>query len=57
MTYRQLRKKLQEMQESRLDDDATIWDKENDEYKPVRFVEETGEDCDVLDEGHLVIVV
>ena len=57
MTYRQMRKKLSEMQESRLDDDVTVYDRDNDEYRPVLSVKETGEECDVLDEGHTVIVV
>ena len=56
MTFRQLRKQLQDMDDDRLDDTATIHDRTTDEYFPVETFKKTGEDCDVLDEGHGVIV-
>mgnify|MGYP003738943439 CR=1 FL=1 len=52
MTYRQLRKHLQEMIDSRLDDDVTIFDEENSEYFPVKSFKISTEENDVLDEGH-----
>lgn len=57
MTYRNLLKKLQETNGMRLDDDVSIFDVTTDEYMSVKCVEEAQEDNDVLDEGHLVIVI
>lgn len=55
MTYRQLRKILQETNDSRLDDDVTIYMRELGEYIPATSTKQVTE-TDVLDEGHLVIV-
>lgn len=56
MTYRQLLKKCQQVPDNRLDDDVMVFDKESEEYRPVTHVEQAGEENDVLDEGHLVLV-
>jgi len=58
MTWRQVRKALQELTDDRLDDDATVFDSEQDEFHPVKrgwIVDEEGQS--VLDEGHFVIVI
>lgn len=57
MTYRQLRRELQNMQETDLDQDATMYDRDNDEYMPVKSFKKVGEEQDVLDAGSHVIVV
>ena len=57
MTYRDLRKNLQEMDDDRLDDDVTIFDRIGDEYIPAKGFKAVGDTCDVLDEGHAVIVI
>jgi len=58
MTYRQLRKVLQETDDLRLDDDVTIFDVANDEYLPAKTTKNvTEEEQGVLDDGHLVIVI
>ena len=57
MNYRQLRKVLQEMNDSRLNDDVTIYMRELGEYIPATSTKQVTEtETDVLDEGHLVIV-
>jgi hypothetical protein len=46
------------MPEDRLDDDVTIFDKQRDEYHPVvRTKTVTEDEQDVLDDGHLVLVI
>jgi hypothetical protein len=58
MTYRNLLKKLQETNGMRLDDDVTVYDRTNDEYYPGITVKETDEqEQDVLDDGHVFIVI
>lgn len=58
MTYRNLLKKLQEVVDSRLDDEVTIQDKSSDEFYPALTIKEAKEDtCDVLDEGHLYLTI
>lgn len=57
MTYRELRKFLQEMVDERLDDTATVYDAELDQYIPVVTMEIVDDQQDVLDEGHAVIII
>lgn len=57
LTYRNLVEHLQEMDEARLEDNVTIFDTEGDEFLPAIKLETTKEECDVLHEGHLVIVI
>jgi hypothetical protein len=57
MTYRKLRKYLQEMDDLRLDDDVTIYDSDRDEFLPANRVTAVDEDGDVLDEGHTIILI
>lgn len=51
MTYRQLLKYLQEMDDDRLDDDVILYNSDTDKYGPIENVQE-----DILDDGHVVIV-
>lgn len=54
-TYRKLLKKLQQLPDNQLDDDVTVYIKDQDEY-----IAATGADlCDdgVLDDGHLFIKI
>ena len=57
LTYRSLMEHLQEMDNDRLEDNVTVFDTEGDEFLPAIKLETTKEECDVLDEGHLVIVI
>ena len=57
MTYRELRKNLQEMDDLRLDDTAIIFDKENVEYLPIRQIKKAGKNRGDLDERHTVLVI
>ena len=57
MTYRSLRKILQEMDEMRLDDEATVFSIADDDYHPIECTEIVDDRNDVLDEGHMVIVI
>ena len=56
MTYRELLEELEELDDSRLDDDAAIHLTETDEFYPVHSVCVAVEnECDVLDQGHLIL--
>ena len=58
MTYRELLEELEELDDSRLDDDAAIHLTETDEFYPVHSVCVAVEnECDVLDQGHLILAV
>lgn len=57
MTYRQLRKYLQEMSDSDLDQDATVYDRTEDVYRLVNGFKQVDEQQDVLDEGHHVMTI
>ena len=55
LTWRQLRDQINQLAEDRLDDSATFYDPNVDEYYPVEktaIVKET----DVLDAGHMIMV-
>ena len=56
-TYRDWLKLLSEMEaknDSRLDEQAIVWDMEQSEYKPCDIVEFCGDD-DIIDDGRLFI--
>jgi hypothetical protein len=58
MTYQQLLEKIQQLPADRLQDDVTIFDSFTLEYRDgidAFCVEEKY--CDVLDDGHMVIVM
>lgn len=61
MTYRELRDLLSEMPGERLDDDVTIFDGRAEECIPasefgvLEKIDQEGNTCDVLDDGHYVI--
>ena len=58
MTYRELLEELEELDDSRLDDDAAIHLTETNEFYPVHSVCVAVEnECDVLDQGHLILAV
>ena len=58
MAYRELLEELEELDDSRLDDDAAIHLTETDEFYPVHSVCVAVEnECDVLDQGHLILAV
>jgi hypothetical protein len=52
MTYRELILKLQEMSDSQLDMDVTIFDSVSDEFHPMVSLEFANENIDVLDNQH-----
>ena len=56
MTYRELLEELEELDDSRLDDDVTVHLTEIDEFVPVYGLCVAVEDeCDMLDQGHLIL--
>ena len=58
MTYRELLKELQELDDKRLDDEVAAHLIETDEFYPVHSVCVAVEnECDVLDQGHLILAV
>jgi len=57
MTYHELFQVLRAMPPIRLHDTVTIYDRDKDEYIPVVSRFETTDDHDVLDYGHLVLVI
>jgi len=57
-TYRKLKEYLMTMDEDRLLDNVTVYLSESDEFIPVASIEvSTEEECDVLDEGHTVLLI
>ena len=52
MTYRDLLGHLQVMDKEQLDSDATIYDEEDDEYRPIRDIDFATEDTQILDPNH-----
>lgn len=56
MTYRQLLELLKQLDPSRLDDNVTVFDVKSEEYLGVSHTEVIAV-TDVLDEGHLVLVI
>lgn len=54
ITWRELRKRLQDMPDERLDDTATVYDVTADEYFGVEQFK-IAEDDGVLDEGHSIM--
>jgi len=58
MTYRELLRELSELDDNRLDDDVAVHLTETDEFYPVHSVCVAVEnECDVLDQGHLILAV
>jgi hypothetical protein len=57
MTYHELFQVLRAMPPYRLHDTVTVYDSQQDEYIPVVSRFETTIDHDVLDVGHLVLVL
>jgi len=58
MTYRELLEELEELDDSRLDDDVAVHLTETDEFYPVHSVCVAVEnECDVLDQGHLILAI
>jgi hypothetical protein len=57
MTYRQLISELNKIDPKRLDDTATIFEPYENEYIALIEVKQTDENCDVLDEGHTILVM
>ena len=56
MTYRELLEELEELDDNRLDDDVAVHLTETDEFYPVHSVCVAVEnECDVLDQGHLIL--
>ena len=56
-TYRDLIKALKDMPDDRLDDSATVYDHNSDDYYGVLRVSVTPADSDVLDPGHTFITM
>ena len=57
LTYRQLLNSLNSLPLNNLDDTVSVFNHNTDEYMHIVATEITNEDCDVLDEGHLVLVM
>ena len=57
MTYADIAKKLSQMEEQELMQDATVWLKKINEYFPVKSLKAVGDLCDVLDEGHNILII
>ena len=63
MTYRQLRKKLQEMVDSDLDGQATVYNSDTSEYIPIKRFEElkplneNDDDDDIFEDATHVMVI
>jgi len=57
MTYKELLKQLNRMSSDRLEDTATIYDPYTDEYVAVVDTRIADKDVDVLDEGHLYLIM
>lgn len=58
MTYRKLLRQLQNIPDERLDDTVTVHLRHEDEFYAVANIEIADEDDqDVLDDGHLYLVV
>jgi hypothetical protein len=57
MTYHELFQVLRAMAPIRLHDTVTVYDREKDEYIAIDGRFETSDDHDVLDTGHLVLVL
>lgn len=56
-TYRELKKKLDELSEEQLDQNVTLYDHDDDEYYPVTVSVTTVDYTDVLDKGHAVLTI
>jgi hypothetical protein len=57
MTYADIAKKISQMDGQELQQDATVWLKETNEYHTVQSIKAVGDLCDALDEGHNIIIV
>lgn len=57
MNWKQLAQAILEMPEEQQEQDVTIYLLDANEYFPIHALEQTGEDNDVLDPGHVVLVV
>jgi len=57
ITYRQLREKLNSLPEKNLDDHVTMYDQSSDEYYSAEAIEVTSGENEVLEEGHLFIII
>ncbi len=57
ITYRELMKRLQALPPERLDDTATIFLLDTDEFHPVHDTEIASDKQDVLDPGHFFLLV
>jgi len=56
MTYRELREKLNNLTEDCLDTDVVLFESGIQEYYPIHNLVLTDETCDVLDEGHPLLL-
>ena len=57
MTYKELLKNLSRIPEDRLNDNALVFIQWDNEYLPISAIWESGEENDVLDEGHTYLVI
>ncbi len=56
-TYKELKNKLQSLPKERLDDTATVYIENEDEYYPIVATATSTEKNDVLDTGHFYLVI
>lgn len=57
LTYRKLKEAIEAIPENQLDDNVTIYDPADEEFYQALTTEITDEEVDVLDPGHLIIVI
>ncbi len=57
MTYAELLVRIYNLSPERLQDTVTVWNSEIDEFQAVSAVDIADDNCDVLDTGHLFLVV
>jgi len=58
MTYKDLLEELQKLDEKELEQTATVYDSYTDEYTAIIDTDRANEEfCDVLDEGHLYMIM
>ncbi len=57
LTYRELRNVLNQVSEKQLDQNVTVFVAPQDEMYPVGLIETSSDKQDILDPGHLVLIV
>jgi hypothetical protein len=56
LTYGQIAEKISKLTVEELNQTATVYVKDADEYYPISSMKATGDVCNVLDEGHIIFI-